>query len=96
MINAKEVKHLATLARLGLSKKELQKLGKDLEGILAYVGELGKADVKGVEPVSHITGLENREREDVFRERISSPERLLKAVPEKKGRWVKVMRIISK
>lgn len=96
MIAKREVEHLTALARLGLSQRELKELQQDLEGILTYVEQLGKADVKDIEPISHITGLKNREREDVLRERISSPERLLNAVPEKKDRWVKVARIISR
>ncbi|MDP2664107.1 MAG: Asp-tRNA(Asn)/Glu-tRNA(Gln) amidotransferase subunit GatC, partial [bacterium] len=48
MISKEEVKHIAKLARLGLSDKEIGKFQKDLSSILDYVEKLKKVDVSGV------------------------------------------------
>lgn len=96
MITLKEIEHLAKLSRLGLKKKELEKLQKDLGSILGYVEKLGEVDVSGVKPISHITGLENVGREDEVKEKLSSADEVLKAVPQKEGRWARVARIITR
>lgn len=40
MISPDEIKNLASLARIDLSAAEAEKLPRDLDAILAYVGEL--------------------------------------------------------
>lgn len=95
MVTSKEVEHLTKLARVGVPNRELQKLQKDLESILGYVDKLGEADVLGIKPISHITGLENVGREDEIKEKLSSADEVLEAVPQRDGRWVRVARIIN-
>lgn len=96
MITLKEVEHLIKLAHLGLSGEEVKKLQKDLEEILDYVQTLEGADVSGLKPISQITGLENVGREDEEAERLAPADEVLKAVPEKEERWVKVPLIIKR
>ncbi len=64
MITTEEVKHIAKLARLGLTEKEVEKYQKDLSAILGYVEKLKEVDIEGVEPTSHSVLLENVMRED--------------------------------
>lgn len=59
-----EVKHVAELAKLKLTSKELKKIQMQLSQILEYVGQLSEVDTKGVEPTSQVTGLENVFRQD--------------------------------
>ena len=96
MISLKDIERLAALSRLGLEKSELKNFQKDLEGILGYMEELQKAGVTDAKPISHITGLENKTREDKSREKLSSPDLLLGLAPRRKGRWVKVVRIVKR
>ncbi len=58
------VKHIAKLANLSLSRVEEKKFEKQLDGILSYVEKLNKKDVKKVQETTQITGLENVARED--------------------------------
>ena len=53
MITKEAVKHIAQLARLGLSEKEIGKYQKELSSILDYVEKLKRVDVSGVEATSH-------------------------------------------
>jgi aspartyl-tRNA(Asn)/glutamyl-tRNA(Gln) amidotransferase subunit C len=46
-----DVAHLAALAQLSLTEDEAKELTRDLERIVAYVDELSKIDVTGVEPM---------------------------------------------
>ncbi|MBI1974775.1 MAG: Asp-tRNA(Asn)/Glu-tRNA(Gln) amidotransferase subunit GatC [Parcubacteria group bacterium] len=95
-ISRKDVEHLATLARLGLSEDEKKKFEKDLERILAYVGELSKAYTGDVLPMTGGTELMNVVRRD--EERVDSYEAkdyLFEQVPHKEGRHVKVPRILE-
>lgn len=100
MISKKQLRHLANLARLGLSEKELLGLKKDLDKILNYVAQLKKVDTEKVEPISQITGLENAWRADepfkppLRPELRKKPEDLINLAPEKKGRYVKVKRVM--
>jgi aspartyl-tRNA(Asn)/glutamyl-tRNA(Gln) amidotransferase subunit C len=64
MISKEEVEHIAKLARLGLTEKEIGKFQKELSLILDYVEKLKEVDVSKVEPTSHLLRVENVMRKD--------------------------------
>jgi len=64
MISKEEVKHIAKLARLGLTEEEIEKFQKELSAILDYIEKLKEVDIEGVEPMSHSIKLENVTRQD--------------------------------
>lgn len=76
MLTVEQVKHIAKLARLGLSDAEAEKYSKQLGDILAYVDMLNEVDTKGVGLTSQVTGLENVTRKDKVA-RFCSKEELL-------------------
>lgn len=59
-----DVKKVAKLASLELRPAEESKFEKQISDILEYVEKINTADVKGVEPTSQVTGLENITRAD--------------------------------
>jgi len=59
-----DVVHVAKLAKLNLTKEEVEKYKKQLSSVLAYFEELNEVDTKNVEPTSQTTGLKNITRED--------------------------------
>ena len=96
MIN---VKHIAKLARLGITEQEEEKFQKELSSILDYVGELNKIDTEGVEPMSGGTDLINVFREDGAEKKtperkLLEKEKLLSQAPETKDGYVKVKAIL--
>lgn len=96
MINKEEVKHIAKLARLGLTEKEIKKFQKELSSILDYVEKLKKVDIEGVEPTSHAILVENVTREDKESEkRKAQSEKLLDLAPETKDGYLKVKSVLS-
>jgi len=64
MLSQEEIEHIATLARIGLNEKDVEKYQHDLSGILDYFKKLDEVDVTGVEPIGHITGMTNTFRND--------------------------------
>jgi len=91
-----EIKHIAGLARLELSDKELKKYGSQLSDVLDWIDQLKEVDTKGVEPTAQVTGLENVLRQDVVKawddqERMAA----LDEAPELEDGQVKVKRILE-
>lgn len=96
MISKQEVQHIADLARLGLTKKELEKMQKDLSSILDYFNLLKAVDIKDVEPTFHsISNLEVSLRKDeAKKESTKEVDELVAEAPEKEDRYIKVKEIL--
>ncbi len=92
MISQKEVKHIAELARIGLSEKEVDKYQKEISAILNWVEQLKEVNVTGVEPTAHIAGLQNITRIDKADD-FESKDKIIDLFPEKKERYDKVKSI---
>jgi len=59
-----EVRHIALLARLGISDAEVEKFRNQLSSILENMDILQQVDTNGLEPTSQSVALENIYRED--------------------------------
>lgn len=90
-----DVLKLARLARLTITDEEIEQYRKELSEILGYVEQLQNADVSGLEPTSQVTGLKNVMREDEITDYGTSPDDLLRIVPAKQDRLIKVKRMIT-
>jgi len=95
MISKQEVKHIAKLARLGLTEKEIEKMQKELSSILDYFEKLKEVDINGIEPTSHALKVENVWREDVENKELAlGNEKLIDLMPDKKEGFLKVKSIL--
>ncbi|MGA7172440.1 MAG: Asp-tRNA(Asn)/Glu-tRNA(Gln) amidotransferase subunit GatC [Candidatus Dormiibacterota bacterium] len=74
-----EVAHVSSLARLGLTPSELEKLAAQLEVIVAAVGKLASADTSSVEATAQVGGLRNVTRADEVAPGLSAEEALANA-----------------
>lgn len=92
MLTKEEVKHIAELARIGVSEKEMEKYQKDMSAILDWMEQLKEVDVTGVEPTAHITGLKNITRADKADD-FKNKAGIIKLFPEKKDNYDKVKSI---
>lgn len=63
-LTSTEVKHIADLARLPLTEKEILKFQKQLSAILDHIDLLNKLDTSQTPPTSQVTGLANITRKD--------------------------------
>ncbi len=73
---------MAKLARLRLSDEEVETMTGELSGILEHVDRIGKLDLEGVEPTSHVVALENVWRSDDAPWQSLPPETALASAPE--------------
>ena len=81
MIEREQVLHVARLARLELSDEEVERMARELSGILEHVERFSELDLEDVEPTSHVVEVENVLRADEPRE--SWPrERILEPAPD--------------
>ena len=64
MIDRDQVLHVARLARLRLGEEEVETMVGELSGILDHVDRIGRLDLDGVEPTTHVVPLENVWRAD--------------------------------
>ncbi|MEK7497312.1 MAG: Asp-tRNA(Asn)/Glu-tRNA(Gln) amidotransferase subunit GatC [Patescibacteria group bacterium] len=69
-----EVEHIAKLAKLKLSKLELEKFGIQLSKVIEHIKELSEVETDGVEPTSQTTGLTDVLREDEIDETQMTPQ----------------------
>ncbi|MDZ4385458.1 MAG: Asp-tRNA(Asn)/Glu-tRNA(Gln) amidotransferase subunit GatC [Candidatus Moranbacteria bacterium] len=93
MITKEEVQHIAGLARIGVDEKDLDKFAADLSAVLDWIAELKEVDVEGVEPTAHITGMENRMREDA-QIYFENKNAIVDLFPEKKDNYGKVKSVL--
>ncbi|MHB0954301.1 MAG: Asp-tRNA(Asn)/Glu-tRNA(Gln) amidotransferase subunit GatC [Allorhizobium sp.] len=59
------VKRVAHLARIALSDEEADRMMGELNGILGFVEQLSEVDVSGVEPMTSVTPMAMKKRQDI-------------------------------
>lgn len=96
-ITRDEVKHIAKLARIELTKEEVTRFQADLNKVLGYVEVLKTVDTADVEPLATVTGLENVLREDYAEESAQAHEEekeaILENAPARQGRLFRVKKV---
>jgi aspartyl-tRNA(Asn)/glutamyl-tRNA(Gln) amidotransferase subunit C len=93
MISKDEVKHIAELARIGLTEKEIEKFSVDLSSILDFIKQLEEVDVSKITAMPHLTGLVNISREDRVKD-FKNKEGIKKMFPEEKEGYDKVKSVL--
>lgn len=84
MIDDKQVRRIANLARLKISDEECAQLKIQLTSILNYVKKLDELDTSNVEPLKQVIETENVLRPDEPRPSVSQ-EQALKNAPRHDG-----------
>jgi len=97
MIDKEKVKHIASLARLNVEDRDLDKLAKDLSAILDYVEELNEVDVSDISPTLNATSSSNvfREDDEPDKEDAELAKRLVEAAPDNEDGYIKVKSILK-
>ena len=88
-IDREQLRHVAHLARLELSDEELDRLGPQLNDIIAAVSKVSELDLTDVPATSHPLDVVNVWAEDVPRPCLTVEEALANA-PERDGNYFKV------
>lgn len=94
-ITTEDVKQLAVLAKLALTKEETANIQRSLEDLLGYVAQLSEIDTENVEPTVQVNNLNNVMRsDDVFDYGVARNE-LLKIAPDTIADYIKVPRVLE-
>lgn len=81
MISEEQVRHVANLARLGLTDEEIERMGGQLGAILDSIEKIRELDLEDVPPTSNPLDLTNVLRPDEPREELPR-ERALSTAPD--------------
>ena len=93
-ISEKDVRHVATLARLALSDEEVSTLQNELSSILSHIDEIQKLELADVEPTAHPLDVVNVTRADVPRKGLTQAQALANAPQSADGAFV-IPRIVG-
>ena len=63
-VDADTVRRIAHLARIAVADEEVAHLQAELNAMLAFVEQLAEVDVEGVEPMTSVTPMALKQRED--------------------------------
>jgi len=93
-LSDEQVRHIAWLARLGLSDEEVEKFSLQLSNILDNVEILQQVDTANVPPATHTIPLQNVLRKDDVAKSYSQSE-VLSNAPKQAEKCFKVQAILE-
>ncbi|HVZ53850.1 MAG TPA: Asp-tRNA(Asn)/Glu-tRNA(Gln) amidotransferase subunit GatC [Pseudolabrys sp.] len=64
-VDSQTVRRIAHLARIAVKEEEVEHLKGELNAMLAFVEQLSEVNVEGVEPMTSVTPMAMKKREDV-------------------------------
>ncbi|MEO8286453.1 MAG: Asp-tRNA(Asn)/Glu-tRNA(Gln) amidotransferase subunit GatC [Chloroflexota bacterium] len=94
MLTTEEVRHVAMLARLGLSDEEVETMRAQLVQVLDYIAMLEKIDTSQIPPTAQILSHLNVTREDNARPSWP-PAELLKGAPASEDGFFRVPAVLE-
>ena len=93
-VDAQTVRRIAHLARIAVSDEEVAPLQGELNAILAFVEQLGAVDVADVEPMTSVTPMAMKKREDVITDGGRAQEVVANA-PETEDHYFLVPKVVE-
>ncbi|MBI5357943.1 Asp-tRNA(Asn)/Glu-tRNA(Gln) amidotransferase subunit GatC [Candidatus Saccharibacteria bacterium] len=93
-ITRNDVLKLAKLSNIKLRDEEVDKFVVELDAIVNYVEQIDSVKIDDLKPTDQVTGLENVTRPDEVIKYDSTGEELLKNLPNKDGKYIKVKRVL--
>ena len=88
------VHRIAHLARIKVEEGEVERLGRELSAILAFVEELNAVDVSGVEPLTSVLPMKMKKRADLVTDGGKASEILVNA-PEREDQFFVVPKVVE-
>jgi aspartyl-tRNA(Asn)/glutamyl-tRNA(Gln) amidotransferase subunit C len=93
-VDIQTVKKIAKLSRIAIDDTEAEKMVGELNGILAWVEQLGEVDVAGVEPMASVIAKKSEMRVDVVTDG-DIREKVLANAPAREGAFFGVPKVIE-
>lgn len=93
-IDAATVRRIAHLARVAVAEDEVEHLRGEINAILAFVEQLSEVDIEGVEPMTSVTPMQMKKRQDVVTDG-GDPEMVLRNAPAREGNFFLVPKVVE-
>jgi aspartyl-tRNA(Asn)/glutamyl-tRNA(Gln) amidotransferase subunit C len=93
-VDAQTVRRIGRLARIRIEEDEVAKYQSELNDILNFVEQLGEVNVEGIEPMTSVTPMQLRRRED----RVTDggyPEKIVANAPVTEDNFFMVPKVIE-
>ncbi|MFA5407092.1 MAG: Asp-tRNA(Asn)/Glu-tRNA(Gln) amidotransferase subunit GatC [Candidatus Nanoarchaeia archaeon] len=96
MLNDNDIKHVAKLARLQLSDKEIKQYRREISGIVRYIDKLAEINLTKEEATTQLIIADNQLRLDAAINWSAEEKNLaLAAAPKKKNKLIVVPRVFE-
>ena len=89
-----DVEHVASLARLGLSDDETERMREQLSSILEHIAVLQEIDTDRISPTAQVNALENVLRDDDVRPSLAQ-ETVLAIAPQSRDGFLEVRAVMG-
>lgn len=93
-VDTDTVRRVARLARIAVHEDELEHLSGELNGILDWVEQLQEVDVEGVEPMTSVTPMRLKRREDAVTDG-NRREDILANAPDARSGFFTVPKVVE-
>jgi aspartyl-tRNA(Asn)/glutamyl-tRNA(Gln) amidotransferase subunit C len=93
-VDAATVRRIAHLSRIAVADSEVEHLRGELNAILAFVEQLSEVDVSGVEPMTSVTPMTMKKREDKVTDG-NIAEDILRNAPVTEGSCFAVPKVVE-
>ena len=93
-VDATTVRRIAHLARIAVADNEVDHLKGELNAILAFVEQLSEVNVEGIEPMTSVTPMVMKKREDKITDGGISDE-ILKNAPVSEDHFFLVPKVVE-
>jgi len=93
-IDAATVRKVARLARIAEPEERIEQLASELNGIMAWIEQLGEVDTDGVEPMTSAVQAALPMREDVVTDG-GDREKVLSNAPRRAGDFYVVPKVVE-
>ena len=93
-VDADTVRRIAHLARIAVAEEEVEHLRGELNAILAFVEQLSEVKVDGVEPMTSVTPMEMKKREDAVTDG-GIPDDIVRNAPVSEDHFFVVPKVVE-
>ena len=93
-VDAATVKRIGRLARIRVEDSEVEKYQGEINAILGFVEQLSEVNVEGVEPMTSVTPMQLRRRDDVVTDG-GYPEKVVANAPLSEDNFFMVPKVIE-
>jgi aspartyl-tRNA(Asn)/glutamyl-tRNA(Gln) amidotransferase subunit C len=93
-VDLETVRRIARLARIAVAEDDVPHLQGELNAILSFVEQLNEVDVAGVEPMTSVTPMVMKKREDGVTDG-GYPEKIVRNAPATQDNFFLVPKVVE-